>query len=173
MHALPGAVGHDEDALTITALLTARRAAWLLGGYACLLLVVVFEPFPRLAVGSVQVGDRLLAHLGLQGAATPDVVEFALNVALFVPLTFLGSHLARRVTWGQWFGAGLLASGTVELVQLVALPDRSASLWDLTANSLGALLGALAARAPLRRGEQPEATMGCTESPDDGRPDDG
>jgi glycopeptide antibiotics resistance protein len=144
---------------------TPRLARWLLGGYVAAMLAVVFQPLPHAAVGSVNLGFRLVQKLGLDVVITPTMVEFVWNVALFVPLTFLGSVIDRRVTWEQWFGVGLAVSGTIEYVQLMFLPGRSASLLDLASNTLGGLLGALLALRLVRRREQPGPPSGSSDGP--------
>ena len=126
--------------------LTPRRARWLLAAYLLATCAVVFQPTPDAAVGSVDVGYWLVQRLRLDALVTPGMIEFAWNVVLFVPITGLASFAWRRVAWEQWVGAGLIASGTIEFVQFVLLPARSASLWDLTSNTLGGMLGAMAAR---------------------------
>jgi glycopeptide antibiotics resistance protein len=67
------------------------------------------------------------------------------NVALFVPFSLLGLVVwpSRRVL--AWTAAGALASTTIELVQLLLLPQRFATVSDVLANTSGALLGALIA----------------------------
>ena len=147
----------------MSAVLTAKRARWLLGVYVVTMLAVVFQPMSGAAIGSVDLGSWLVWRLGLAAVITPAMVEFALNVVLFAPLTFLGSMAARRVVWEQWVGLTLIVSGTIEFVQMEALPGRSASLLDLAANTLGGLLGALMAKHLLRRREQRATIMGCVD----------
>lgn len=73
----------------------------------------------------------------------PEIVERTANVLLFSPLgLLLGVVLA-----SPWRAAVVLiaASVAVESLQL-ALPDRTASGWDILTNSLGAVPGAALAR---------------------------
>lgn len=129
-----------------------------LAAYVVLLFVVVFQPSPDLGDRSIHLLVELAAGVGLRGIITADIAGFALNVVLFMPLTLLASRLVPRWSWLAMTGAGFLASGAIELTQLV-LPDRTASLADVAANTLGALLGSLLAariagvqrRSPLRR----------------------
>lgn len=130
-------------------LLNRRVAWWLLATYGVLLLAIVFEPFPHAATGSVSLGYQLVEVVGLGDVVSRGVVAFVLNIVLFVPLAFLGSVVARRTTCEQWVGLGLLSSVAIELLQSL-LPERTESVGDVTANTLGALLGALAARHLLR-----------------------
>ena len=77
-------------------------------------------------------------------------MEWGLNVLMFVPLSLLGSAFRPGWTWRDWIGVGFVASGLIELVQLVLLPNRVASFSDVVANTLGALIGALLAPYALR-----------------------
>ncbi|MGN6131709.1 MAG: VanZ family protein [Nocardioidaceae bacterium] len=127
-------------------LLRRRVAAALLALYSVALLVVVLEPFPRLADDSVGVGYRLLHALGAPAWVGPGDVEAGLNVALFVPVPVLGAFLAPRVPLLGWAGLVLLASATIELLQLVVLPGRDPAVHDVLANTLGGLVGAFLGR---------------------------
>ncbi len=120
-------------------------ASVLLAIYAFVVLWLVFEPIPHTAVGSVLFGERVLAAVGLGGLVPGVAIEFAWNVLMFVPMTFLGSALTSKLTWEQWTGIGLLASSAIEFAQFFVLPDRSATVVDLVSNTLGALLGAILA----------------------------
>jgi glycopeptide antibiotics resistance protein len=73
------------------------------------------------------------------------ILEFASNIALFVPFSLLGLLCwpSRRVI--AWTAAGALTSTVIELVQLLFLPHRFATVSDVVANTTGALLGALLA----------------------------
>lgn len=70
-------------------------------------------------------------------------VEFAANIAMFIPFgIILGLRLPRR----RWWLAVVLAaalSGAVELAQALFLPDRVPAWSDIVANTSGALIGAL------------------------------
>ncbi len=137
----------------LTGLLSDPRVSGaLLALYAVALLFVVFQPLPHAAVGSVHLGDRVVRWLHLSGWIGPAVVEFLLNVVLFVPATFLAGFLWPRVAWEAWAGAALLGSGTIEYLQLFLLPGRSAQVRDLVSNTLGGVLGALLASWAQDRG---------------------
>ncbi len=144
----------------IRVLLTPRVAAWLLGGYLLVVAFMVFQPIPEAAVGSIGIGYRVVRLAHLTRWISPGMVEFAWNIAMFVPLTFLGSVLLPRLGWRRWTLLALLGSSLIELTQLVALPDRSATLRDVASNTIGGLLGALAAHTLARRQEQQEVMMG-------------
>lgn len=82
--------------------------------------------------------------------------DFALNIALFVPLG-VGLALAG---WPVWRAAvvALAVSATIELLQFAVIPGRSATLGDVVSNTIGGAVGALLARHwpgllhPSRRG---------------------
>ena len=121
-----------------------RRWAWrALGLITLAVIAITFWPTPvdrpfHLAIG------RLLATLhrnGLPHWVTYAVVESASNVVMFVPIGALIAILARRALWWLSGVIGLVVSSCIELSQLLFLPDRYASLGDVTANTSGALLG--------------------------------
>nr|WP_255622662.1 VanZ family protein [Tessaracoccus sp. OS52] len=66
--------------------------------------------------------------------------DFALNMVLFAVPTVLVAAAWPSVRRWIWLIAAFVLSFTIETVQDLALP-RTASLMDLAANSLGALLG--------------------------------
>lgn len=86
---------------------------------------------------------RLLSTFGWSPFSI-DGWAVALNVLLFLVPVFLAALVWPRIRWWLWTVLGVLASGTVELVQMAYLP-REASFIDWVANGSGALLGALAA----------------------------
>ncbi|MFT4282274.1 VanZ family protein [Microbacterium sp.] len=90
--------------------------------------------------------DRLLAWLAERPSTawiTFDRIEFAANVAMFVPLGIFA------VLWfgvRRWWAApvlGFLASGAIELTQAAFLDTRVADVRDLVSNTLGAIIGML------------------------------
>lgn len=90
--------------------------------------------------------ERLLTWLSERPSTawvTFGVVEFAANVAMFVPLGVLA------VLWfgvRRWWLApvlGLVLSGAIEAAQFMLLDTRVADVRDLVANTGGALIGAL------------------------------
>lgn len=128
-------------------------------------LVVVF--WPSRPAGGAQNGlqawfDRQHAARTLPGWVSFALVEFAANVAMFVPLGMLGTS-ARPLAGLPRSAAATVAgcaalSGGIELVQWLGFPDRTGDLRDVFANTLGALIGAAVAlclaagRRPARRG---------------------
>ncbi len=81
--------------------------------------------------------------LGIQPTfVTFGLVEWLANVLMFLPVGFLfaGAVSPRRRSWVVPLAAAM--SVTAELFQLL-LPDRVSSVYDVLANTLGALLGVL------------------------------
>ncbi|WP_368783604.1 VanZ family protein [Arthrobacter sp. B1805] len=72
---------------------------------------------------------------------TYGAVEFLANVVMFVPFGVFWFILAPR-GW-RWAGplAGMGLSASIEVAQLLLLPQRVASPYDVLANTLGALAG--------------------------------
>lgn len=123
----------------VRTVLAAAFGAWLV-----LLAVTLLSPSaagPSWLVGTVA---SLAERIGTPTAiAAPERVEFGLNVAAFVPVSFLGRLLWARPTWRDWTALGFVASFLVEVAQAVILDHRSATHADVVSNTLGALLGAV------------------------------
>ncbi|BDV31107.1 VanZ family protein [Microbacterium terricola] len=90
--------------------------------------------------------DRLLVWLAQRESTawiTFDRVEFAANVAMFVPLGVFA------VLWfgvrGWWTAPllGLAVSGAIETLQAAYLDSRVPDVRDIVANTLGATIGML------------------------------
>lgn len=132
---------------------TARRvAAALLGMIVVVIAVIVFMPGPPDATGQAELQQFLAKghRHGLPLWIDFDLVQNLSNVVMFLPIGLLGALALYRRNYLIVLYAGL-ASGLIELVQLVLLPDRVASWQDLRANSIGAFLGLLCAAPALRR----------------------
>lgn len=69
-----------------------------------------------------------------------DVVEFAANILLFVPMGLLLTLLFGREQWWLALALGVGATFTIEFVQRF-LPARFSDPRDLLANTLGTVLG--------------------------------
>lgn len=125
---------------------SARRLtlAVLLGLYLAALAVVGFWPSPvdRPLAGFLSEILAVLREEALTSGIRYGHVEAAANVVLFVPLGVLAALLLPPRRWWVAAGAGLLTSAAIETVQYVLLNQRQASLVDVAANTLGALLGA-------------------------------
>lgn len=131
----------------------ARRVAGVLLGIILLVIaVIVFWPGPPDPHG--QTALRLYLErshrAGLPRWIDYDLVQNLANVVMFVPIGFLGALALYRRNYLIVLFAGV-ASGLIELVQLVLLPDRVASWQDITANTVGAFVGLLCAIPALRR----------------------
>jgi glycopeptide antibiotics resistance protein len=126
---------------------TRQVAAGLAVLYAGAVAFTVFWPSADYASGSVNWMTDVLYGIGAPHWISGQLVEFLANILLFVPLSLLGSVLLDRWSTGFWLGIGFAASTAIELAQLVFLGDRSATVVDVLANTLGALLGAHAANA--------------------------
>ena len=124
-----------------------RVAAGLAVVYAGCAAFIVFWPSSTPSSDSVNVMTEGLYGLGFPDWISRSMVEFAANIALFVPLSLLGSVLLDRWGWKFWLLAGLAASGAIELGQLLFLGGRSATVVDVVANTLGAVAGAVVAGA--------------------------
>jgi hypothetical protein len=114
-------------------------------GYGCFVAVVTFGAKPvdqEVAPRLVRLLERLHA-LGFPAWMSYGSVEFTANIVFFVPVGLVVVLLVGLRRW--WWGAvaGFVISGSVELGQLLFLPDRFASLDDVLSNTTGALLGAL------------------------------
>lgn len=128
-----------------TALLAAL-AAW-----SVVLAVTLLAPSAAGPSWLVATLADLGARIGLPAALVEGSrVEFVLNVLAFVPLSALGALAWTRTTWRDWTAWGFAASFAVEAAQAIALSARSATHADVVANTLGALLGALAGTAARR-----------------------
>ena len=128
-----------------------RAARWALAAYGVVLGFMLLAPSSAAASWLILGVTERVTDLGIPATlATTYRVEFLLNVAAFVPLTALGTLIWRRLTWRDWTAFGFVASFAVEAFQALGLDDRSATHVDVVANTLGALLGAVAALVAVR-----------------------
>ncbi|MCT9002638.1 VanZ family protein [Microbacterium memoriense] len=125
------------------------RRPWVWAVLAVYLLAAI-----ALLVAPVSYSDIVIAlwswlrdGLGLEGFGA-GWIEFASNVILFLPLGFLLTVLLDHPWWGACLAVGL--SVGVEAAQIL-IPGRYASLRDILANALGAVIGALIAWLIIRR----------------------
>lgn len=122
-----------------------RRAGAALGIYAAFLVFVLLNPSADVPSGSVSLLAEIGARIGLPAPLLePGRVEFVANAMILVPLSFLGSATFPRLDWRDWTAHGFLLSGSVEGVQALLLPARSATFVDVVANTAGTLVGAVA-----------------------------
>jgi VanZ like family len=127
-----------------------RPTLWALAGVVALAVaVIVFLPSSELPSSVVTMIRRELAQAGApMWLRDADLWERLLNVALFLPLGFVGVLLRPRWPVWVWALVGLVASLVIEVVQ-IAMPARDGSGWDVATNTTGALLGACLARVVL------------------------
>ncbi|WP_322410078.1 VanZ family protein [Microbacterium invictum] len=120
-------------------------ASLLLAAYGFALLAIAFWPTPvdRGAGPLLRAITRILPWL------TYDVIEFTANVLLFVPLGVLLAILLRRER-PLILPVVLAVTLFVEGGQLL-LPDRTSTLRDVLANTLGGLIGWAVVAAVERR----------------------
>lgn len=124
--------------------------------YAVFVGFVVWWPTPvdRPVAGTIRHVVSEVQHAGVSGFSY-STVEMSSNVLMFVPLGLLLVLAFRRLPW--WAAAlGCAAfSGTIELSQLLFLPERVASIVDVATNTLGGTIGALLAWAVVRQLSRP------------------
>lgn len=75
------------------------------------------------------------------GVIDYDVVESASNALLFLPFGLLLAGLLGRGRRWLALGVCLAATLAIEFLQKTLLPERTADVRDLLANSIGAVLG--------------------------------
>lgn len=117
--------------------------------YIGMLALVVFCPSPvdQNSAGTLKLLLAKLHGIGVPGWINYGFVETIANVALFVPFGLLGAAwLDKERTWLAAV-VGIAVSCTIEAAQAVLLPHRFATIYDVTANSLGAALGCIAVYA--------------------------
>ncbi len=111
---------------------------------AVLLVPVLLWPDGEAVRRVVVDGYVLLLERGMPQQIRPEHYAALLNVLAFVPLGWLGVAALRvRVLTAVLVLAGL--SGAVELVQLLPVMERQASLLDVACNTAGAAVGAFVA----------------------------
>ena len=97
---------------------------------------------------------RFLHDLGVEWL-TFDVVQFAANVVLFIPIGLLVALILPR-RWRWLVAPGVLAvSAAIEGVQAL-LPNRHADLGDVIANTAGGLVGLAIAYVASRKAPRTE-----------------
>lgn len=129
----------------------ARRIAKSLLAFEILGIVwLVLNPSPATPSGAVyRISDFFVAHGAPAWMASTAGWEYLLNVALFVPLGFLSALVWEDVLVEVWVIVGFLVSGAIETTQYLFLSQRSATLSDLSSNTIGMFLGAAAGSVAL------------------------
>ena len=114
---------------------------------AAFLVWILLSPDPSLAFRTVTSVSSLLQRLGVPASLAGSAhLEFVLNVAMVVPLTFIAQLLWPRFGWERWTAYVLVLACAVELLQGLLLPQRTAQFVDVVANALGAATGAALAQ---------------------------
>ncbi|NHA68795.1 VanZ family protein [Phycicoccus flavus] len=140
-----------------------RRAGVVLAAVAAVVLgLAVLWPDGSLVNRGVVAVYVFFLQRGMPQAVLPEHYAAVLNVLGFVPLGWLGVVLLRRGVLAVTLGLGAL-SVLVELVQLLPVLQREASLLDVACNTGGALVGALVAS---RADQQPHGDEGVDERRD-------
>jgi len=126
------------------------------------LLVVYFAVLALIAFWPTPVDRAAGSFLLWLGRVVPALnytrVEFGANVLLFVPFGLLVAQVL-RVHRYLAVALGFLVSVGIEIVQWLALPARTPSIYDVMANTIGAAIGALIAWWWARRPSVPERRM--------------
>jgi glycopeptide antibiotics resistance protein len=128
-----------------------RIAAAALAVFLVAVAVLVLWPQHPQVQGVFRVLDRMLAPFVRDGLPARvlgnGALEFAGNIAMFVPLGFLGTlALPRRLWWIAPLACLALSCG-IETTQLLFLPGRTFSVRDIVGNTTGGLLGTAVAVA--------------------------
>ena len=121
-------------------------------GYSALLGVALLAP----TSGTQSEMASWVSDLGTWVGFSPETAnqgraEFVCNVVILAPVSLLGSLLWPRTTWRDWTAYTFVIAGLVELTQGLVLPGRTASYVDITANTLGGLVGAVLVLLSRRR----------------------
>lgn len=110
------------------------------------LLVILLEPTSDVPTRLIHKISAVLRDGGAPSwFASETLWERALNVVLFLPVGAVLTTLLPRWSLARITIVGALASIAVEAVQMVFLPGRDGSAWDVATNTVGTFLGALAA----------------------------
>lgn len=115
-----------------------------LAAYGAFLALVLLAPTSTHQSAAVAEFAELGVRLGFPPElATPARAEFLANAAILAPVSALGSLLWRWTSWRDWVAVAFVLACSVELAQGVLLPQRSATMVDVVANTLGGLVGAV------------------------------
>ncbi|MBT1611359.1 VanZ family protein [Curtobacterium poinsettiae] len=133
-----------------------RFATGLAVAYGVALALVGFWGSPVDASGGLWLTRALAAahRHGLPDRIDYAAVESFANVVYFVPLGLLVVLLAGARWWWAAIATGLVVSACIETGQALFLPARTATIDDVVANGVGALLGAVAGVLLLSRAAQ-------------------
>ncbi|MGV8965596.1 MAG: VanZ family protein [Cellulomonas sp.] len=120
-----------------------RALRWALAGYTVFVAVILGWRTPTTpVVDTLAVVSEQVRAIGAEGWLTDPRIEFLANIALFVPFGLLLAAVLRPTRWWWAVVAGFGYSLTAEIAQGIWRPQRSGTVSDVIANTLGALLGA-------------------------------
>ena len=126
---------------------TTPRVVLASAGFAVYLIALAFiafwpSPVDRPVDGRISEFIAWAHSIGMD-AITYARIEWTANVVLFLPLGVFLTVLLGSRRWWMSVVIGILVSSLIELGQGIFLADRTASGWDVLANSTGTLIGAL------------------------------
>lgn len=124
----------------------------LLVPYAIGLALIVWLPASiagRVTGIAFRIARYASENFGIALSTSYTVFEFLANIALFVPFGLLLAAAWPRTSPWMVILIGYAVSATIELVQTL-LPSRYPTLSDVIANTLGTIIGCVAARLALR-----------------------
>lgn len=111
--------------------------------YLVALACVVFWPTPVDQTSGHYLSSALdwLHNHGIPLWFNYAVVEWLSNVVMFLPLGFLVAQYFKNWRIFKTIVVGFVLSGAIESVQLLFFEQRTASVLDIVANTLGTVLG--------------------------------
>lgn len=135
------------------------RVAALLGLYLVAAALVAFWPVPvdSGAQGMLHRIERLVPW------ATYGRIEFGANIVFFVPFGWLLSILLDRARY-LVLPIGIVTTVSIEAIQGELLAQRTASIYDVLANTTGTCVGMIIAAAILHRREAAREARGAVTS---------
>jgi len=129
-----------------------RALTWALAAYTVVVAVVLGWRTPTTpVVDTLSVVSELVQAIGAEAWLTDPRIEFLANIALFVPFGLLLAAVLRPTRWWWAVVAGFGYSITAEIAQAIWRPQRSGTVSDVVANTLGTLLGAVVTALIARR----------------------
>lgn len=120
-------------------------ARYALGAWVVVVLAVTLWPTPVDKPVATEIRQAIdTAHAaGAPPKLGYNLIEYSANALLFVPIGILLALLLAHHNW--WFAPilALCLSLSIEFIQAIALPERTASPIDVAYNTGGALIGTL------------------------------
>lgn len=115
----------------------------LLAFYLIVLALVVLWPTPVDQTSGQYLKSALewLHHRGIPLWFNYSLVEWLSNVVMFLPLGFLVAQYFKNLRILKTTVVGFALSSAIESVQLLFFEQRTASVLDIVANTLGTFLG--------------------------------